>query len=89
MLAHHTSNGCDLRPGDVFGTGTISGFGDGEQGCLLEITANGQRAVTLPGGTERRFLEDGDEVILTARCTGDGFVPIGFGSCRGVVLRAA
>jgi fumarylacetoacetase len=89
MLAHHTSNGCDLRPGDVFGTGTVSGFGEGEQGCLLEITGNGQRPVMLPGGLERRFLENGDEVILTARCTGDAFVPIGFGSCRGVVLPAA
>lgn len=89
MLAHHTSNGCDLRPGDVFGTGTISGFGEGEQGCLLEITGNGQRPVRLPGGAERRFLEDGDEVILTAACTRPGFVPIGFGDCRGTILPAA
>ncbi len=50
MLAHHTSNGCDLRPGDIFGTGTISGFGPGEQGCLLEATANGREPLALPGG---------------------------------------
>lgn len=89
MLAHHTSNGCDLRPGDVFGTGTVSGFGEGEQGCLLEITANGQRPVRLPSGAERRFLEDGDEVILTARCATPGFVPIGFGCCSGLILPAS
>jgi len=88
MLTHHTSNGCDLRPGDVFGTGTISGFGPGEQGCLLEATANGRDPLTLPGGIRRGFLEDGDEVILTAHCRRDGFVPIGFGQCRGVVLPA-
>jgi len=88
MLAHHTSNGCDLQPGDIFGTGTISGFGAGEQGCLLEITANGRTPVALPSGEVRRFLEDGDEVILSARCERQGYVPIGFGTCRGVVVPA-
>ncbi len=88
MLAHHTSNGCDLRPGDIFGTGTISGFGPGEQGCLLEATANGRAPLTLPGGVQRAFLEDGDEVILTARCEREGHVPIGFGRCGGTVLPA-
>jgi fumarylacetoacetase len=88
MLAHHTSNGCDLRPGDVFGTGTISGFEPGEQGCLLETTANGRTPLTLPNGMQRAFLQDGDEVILTARCARDGFATIGFGACSGVVLPA-
>ncbi len=88
MLAHHTSNGCDLHPGDVIGTGTISGFGPEERGCLLEATENGQKPIRLSDGLSRRFLEDGDEVILTARCAREGFAPIGFGSCRGVVLPA-
>jgi fumarylacetoacetase len=88
MLAHHTSNGCDLRAGDIFGTGTISGFGPGEQGCLLEATANGREPLTLPGGIRRSFLEDGDEVTLTARCERAGQVPIGFGRCSGTVLPA-
>ena len=88
MVAHHTVGGCDLNPGDLFGTGTISGFGPGEQGCLLEATENGRDPLTLPGGIRRGFLEDGDEVILTAHCRRDGFAPIGFGQCRGVVLPA-
>ena len=88
MLAHHTTNGCDLRPGDVFGTGTISGFGPGEYGCLLEITENGRAPLTLPGGERRAFLEDGDELVLAGRCDAPGAVPIGFGPCRGVVVPA-
>jgi len=88
MLVHHASNGCDLRPGDVFGTGTISGFGAHEQGCLLEITANGRNPIVLPGGETRTFLEDGDEVVLSARCEREGRVPIGFGTCRGIVVPA-
>lgn len=85
MLAHHASNGCNLRPGDLLGTGTISGTGRGEEGCLLEMTHNGARPVELPTGELRRFLEDGDEVVMRARCRRDGFVPIGFGECRGRV----
>jgi fumarylacetoacetase len=83
MLVHHASNGCNLRPGDLLGTGTISGPGPGEEGCLLEKTLNGARPVELPGGEARRFLEDGDTVILRARCSRPGFAPIGFGECRG------
>ncbi len=83
MLVHHASNGCNLRPGDLLGTGTISGPGPGEEGCLLEKTVNGARLVELPSGETRRFLDDGDEVILRARCIRHGFAPIGFGECRG------
>lgn len=85
MLTHHASNGCNLRPGDLLGTGTISGTESGEEGCLLEKTANGARPVKLPNGEVRQFLEDGDEVILRATCVRDGFVSIGFGECRGRV----
>ena len=80
MVAHHTVNGCDLRPGDLFGSGTISGAGPGAQGSLLEITEGGRNPVTLQSGEERRFLEDGDEVALSAR-----FGSAGFGACFGRV----
>jgi len=85
MLTHHAGNGCNLRPGDLFGTGTISGPEPGEEGSLLEKTLNGTRPVELPSGETRRFLEDGDEVVMRARCARDGFVSIGFGECRGRV----
>ena len=80
MVAHHTSGGCDLRPGDLFGSGTISGASPDALGSLLEITEGGRRPVRLPDGTERRFLEDGDEVALAAR-----FGACGFGPCIGRV----
>lgn len=86
MVAHHTSNGCNLRPGDLFGSGTISApDGDG-YGSLLEATHGGKRPLRLSSGEERRFLEDGDEVILRARASREGFAQIGFGECRGRVL---
>lgn len=85
MLTHHASNGCNLRPGDLMGTGTISGPDAGEEGCLLEKTFNGANPVELPTGEIRRFLEDGDDVIMRARCARDGYVAIGFGECRGRV----
>ncbi len=85
MLTHHASNGCNLRPGDLFGTGTISGPEPGEEGSLLEKTLNGTRPVELPEGETRRFIEDGDEIVMRACCARDGFVPIGFGECRGRV----
>lgn len=88
LVAHHTSNGCNLRPGDLLGTGTISGAAPGERGCLLELTRRGAEPVSLPSGEVRRFLEDGDEVILRGSCTRDGFARIGFGECRGVVVPA-
>lgn len=86
MLAHHTSNGCNLRPGDLLASGTISGATAGERGCLLERTARGAEPLTLPTGESRRFLEDGDEVFLSAWCEREGFARIGFGECRGVVV---
>jgi len=86
LLAHHASNGCNLRPGDLLGSGTVSGPGDQARGCLLELTWRGSRPVTLPGGETRRFLEDGDEVILRGSCRRAGSVSIGFGECRGRIV---
>jgi fumarylacetoacetase len=88
MLAHHTSNGCNLRPGDLVGTGTLSGPEAGSVGSILEATQGGRNPVKLPSGEERRFLEDGDEVILLARGRREGFAPIGFGPCRAAILPA-
>ncbi|KAG8385811.1 hypothetical protein BUALT_Bualt03G0084200 [Buddleja alternifolia] len=84
QLAHHTINGCNLRPGDLLGTGTISGPEPESYGCLLELTWNGQKALSLTG-TTRTFLEDGDEVILTGCCKGDGY-NVGFGECSGKII---
>jgi fumarylacetoacetase len=89
MVAHHTSNGCNLRPGDLVGTGTLSGPAAGSVGSILEATQGGRNPIKLPSGEERRFLEDGDEVILQARGRREGFVPIGFGACRATILPAA
>jgi fumarylacetoacetase len=88
LVAHHTCGGCNLRPGDLLGTGTISGPGEGELGSLLEISAGGRRPLTLPSGETRRFLEDGDTVVMRARCRREGFASIGFGECRGTILPA-
>jgi len=86
IVAHHTANGCNLQPGDLIGTGTLSTDSDSGLGSLLEISAGGNRPVELPTGETRSFLEDGDELILTARAEADGAVPIGFGECRGLVV---
>ncbi len=86
MLTHHTSNGCNLRPGDLFGSGTVSGPTRDSLGCLLELTRRGTEPFRLPTGEERRYLEDGDEVILRAYCEREGCVRIGFGDCRGTVI---
>jgi fumarylacetoacetase len=88
LVAHHASNGCNLGAGDVLGTGTISGPEDGNRGCLLEMTRGGKEPVELPNGETRRFLQDGDEVILTGHCEAAGFARIGLGECRGTVLPA-
>jgi fumarylacetoacetase len=85
MFAHHTSNGCNLRPGDLFATGTISGSTKDARGCLLELTWRGSEPLTLPTGESRRFLEDEDEVTMRASCERQGAVRIGFGECRGMV----
>lgn len=84
LVAHHTSNGCNLRSGDLLGSGTISGPNRIAVGCLLEATHGGKEAVPLEGGEERRFLENDDEVILRARThPAPGYIQIGFGECRG------
>jgi fumarylacetoacetase len=88
MVAHHTSNGCNLRPGDLFGTGTVSGPDDTQRGCLLEMTANGREPIELPTGESRRYLVDGDEVLFRGYCEREGYARIGFGECGGVVLAA-
>lgn len=85
MVAHHSAGGCNLRPGDVLGTGTISGPEHESFGSLLELTAGGREPITLPTGEQRRFLEQGDEISITGRFEKAGFVSIGFGPCRGIV----
>ena len=86
MLTHHASNGCNLRPGDLMGSGTVSGPSADSRGCLLELTAQGK--IQLPNGESRRFLEDGDEVVIKGYCERDGYTRIGLGECRGLVLSA-
>ncbi|MEJ7811218.1 MAG: fumarylacetoacetase [Gemmatimonadaceae bacterium] len=88
MLTHHASNGCNLCPGDLIASGTVSGEGKDARGCLLELTWRGAEPLALPGGEERRFLQDGDEVIMRGACERDGYARIGFGDCRGVVAPA-
>ena len=88
MVAHHTSNGCNLQPGDLLGTGTISGTEHAESGSLLESSNGGKDPVRLESGEERRFLVDGDEIVLRARGRRDGYASIGFGDCRAVILPA-
>ena len=88
LVAHHTSNGCNLQPGDLFGTGTLSTAEETGWGSLLEISRGGKQPVQLASGETRRFLEDGDELTLHARARKDGFAPIGFGSCSGVIQPA-
>ncbi len=86
MLTHHTSNGCNLCPGDLLASGTVSGAEQGSFGCLLEITQRGTQLVELPTHEIRSFLCEGDEIILRGYCEKAGYVRIGFGECRGVVL---
>jgi fumarylacetoacetase len=89
MLTHHASNGCNLRAGDLLASGTVSGADKTARGCLLELTSRGKDPVTLPTGEQRKFLEDGDEVILSGFCEREGFRRIGLGSCRGVIVPAS
>ncbi|MFL1462897.1 fumarylacetoacetase [Roseococcus sp. DSY-14] len=88
MLAHHASGGCPLNPGDLMGTGTISGPDRAGAGSLLETSMGGKEPITLPGGETRTFLQDGDEVTLTARASAPGAVGIGFGPCVGRIAPA-
>ena len=86
MLTHHASNGCNLRTGDLIASGTVSGESAESRGCMLELTWRGQNPVRLPTGEERRFLQDGDEVIMRGYCEREGYPRIGFGECRGTIL---
>ena len=85
LLTHHASNGCNMRPGDLLGSGTVSGPADDARACLLEITSRGANPVTFPTGETRTFLADGDEVIVNGWCERAGAARIGFGECRGTV----
>jgi fumarylacetoacetase len=85
LIAHHTSNGCNLRPGDLLASGTVSGATPDTRGCLLERTWRGTEPLALPTGELRRFLEDGDEVTMRGWCAREGFRRIGFGEVRGRV----
>ena len=86
IVAHHSSNGCNLQPGDLIGTGTLSTESASGLGSLLEISGGGKQPIQLPGGETRSFLEDGDEVTLKAWCEGAGAARIGFGECVGRVV---
>jgi len=88
MLTHHTSNGCNLLPGDLIASGTVSGPEEGSQGSLLEISHRGATPFQLPNGETRSFLEDGDEVILRGFCERPGLPRIGLGECRGIIAPA-
>jgi fumarylacetoacetase len=88
LIAHHTVNGCNLQPGDLLGTGTLSGPGAGQEGSLLELNHGGKQPVNLPWGEQRTFLQDFDEVTLRARCSKPGYPTISLGACAGTVLPA-
>ena len=88
IVTHHSSNGCNLMPGDLIGTGTLSVDQASGLGSMMEISQSGKTPLKLPNGESRSFLEDGDELALSARCTAPGAVSIGFGSCRGRVRPA-
>jgi fumarylacetoacetase len=89
LVAHHTVNGCNLRDGDLFGSGTLSGPGPGQSGSLIELSQGGRQPITLSNGETRSFLEDGDTITFRGACARDGFRRIGFGECTGTVLPAA
>ena len=86
LVAHHTVNGCNLRTGDLLGTGTLSGPDPVQAGSMLELSQGGRMAITLSSGEQRSFLEDGDTVVLRGACQAPGARRIGFGDCRGTVL---
>lgn len=88
IVTHHASNGCNLRPGDLLGSGTLSGLTPDSFGSLIELTQGGAQPIELPGGEQRSFLQDGDEILFTARASAPGHVPIGFGECRATVIPA-
>jgi fumarylacetoacetase len=88
LVAHHTSGGCNLQPGDLFGSGTLSGPAPDQAGSLLELTQGGKQPIRLPNGESRSFLADGDTLVLRGICERPGVRRIGFGECAGTVLPA-
>ncbi|MDD2546858.1 MAG: fumarylacetoacetate hydrolase family protein, partial [Burkholderiaceae bacterium] len=88
MVAHHTVNGCNLQPGDLLGSGTLSGPTLDQAGALIELTQGGKNPVQLPGGETRTYLEDGDAVVLRGWCEKPGAARVGFGECWGTLLPA-
>jgi fumarylacetoacetase len=88
MVAHHTSNGCNLSIGDLIGSGTVSGPEKSSWGSLLELTARGSEPIAMPSGEKRGFIEDGDEIIFRGFCAKPGYPRIGFGECRAVIMPA-
>jgi fumarylacetoacetase len=88
QLAHHTVNGCNLEPGDLLASGTISGATEESRGCMLELTWRGANPLKLPNGETRKWLEDGDRLTIIGWCQGDGY-RVGFGEVSGRILPAA
>ena len=88
LITHHTVNGCNLQPGDLLGSGTMSGPAPEQAGSMLELSGAGRKPIALSNGESRTFLEDGDTVILRAFCEQPGRRRIGFGECRGTVSAA-
>jgi fumarylacetoacetase len=88
MVAHHTSNGCNLQPGDLLGSGTLSGATPDAFGSLMELSLGGKSPLQLTSGEKRTYLEDGDEVIQRGRCAREGYATIGFGEASGRILPA-
>ena len=86
LVTHHAVGGCNLRPGDLLGTGTLTSGKEGGEGSLIELTRGGKQPIELPNGETRTFLEDGDEVIMTAYAEREGFARIGLGECRAVIV---
>ena len=89
MVVHHTSNGCNLRTGDLIASGTVSNAGKESRGCLLERAWRGTEPLELPTGERRAFLEDGDEVIMRGFAEREGYRRIGLGDCTGVVVSSS
>ena len=88
MVAHHSANGCNLRTGDLFGSGTMSGPEPSEAGALIELTKGGKECVTLDNGETRTFLEDGDSIIMRGWCQKKNVPRIGFGEVTGTIISA-
>lgn len=87
QIAHHTVTGCNLQPGDLMASGTISGETEDSYGSMLELSWRGSKTINLADGATRKFLQDGDEVIIRGHCERNG-LRIGFGECKGKVLPA-